>query len=251
MSVSVGNLGRGSGHYEVWATSRNVKRPTNCHELLWSRAASGDGAAFGVVFDRHVQAVHRQCRRLAATFSDAEDLTSLVFVEAWRRRDRVRFVNGSARPWLLVTAANLARNASRARRRYDAVLARLPRDEAVVDVADEVVENLATLDRVERVRAAMLSLRRQECEAITLCDLAELSYTDAAAALNVSVGTVKSRLSRGRARLREALAAADDPAEHQAVGNGMTRGPSRCRDCSRTLLEERHGHPPRYGRAAR
>jgi DNA-directed RNA polymerase specialized sigma24 family protein len=98
-------------------------------ELLWSQAADGRRVAFGDVFDRHVRAVYRHCRRLSSTVSDAEDLTSLVFLEAWRGRDRVRFVDGSVRPWLLATATNVARNASRARRRYDAVLARLPHDQ--------------------------------------------------------------------------------------------------------------------------
>lgn len=184
-------------------------------ELLWGEAvADGRGVAFGEVFDRHVQAVYRQCRRLSATVCDAEDLTSLVFLEAWRRRDRVRFVDGSVRPWLLVTATNVARNAARARRRYDAVLARLPHDTTAADVADEVVDSLAALERSERLRAALASLRRHESEAIAMCDLAELSYADAAAALHVSVGTVKSRLSRGRAHLRAAFSGrADLPEE--------------------------------------
>ena len=186
-------------------------------EMLWRQAANGHGAAFGVVFDRHVRAVYRHSRQLSSTISDAEDLSSLVFLEAWRRRDRVRFVDGSARPWLLVTATNLARNANRARRRYDAVLARLPPDQHAADVADEVVESLATLERGERLRVALASLRRQECEAIAMCDLAELSYADAAAALHVSVGTLKSRLSRGRAHLRAALGKQDNPPQQDGT----------------------------------
>lgn len=135
----------------------------------------------------------------------------MVFLEVWRRRARVRFVNGSLRPWLLVTATNLARNASRARRRYEALLARLPHGEIAGDVADQVVDDMTAHEDVARLGAALAGLRKAESEAIALCDLAEMSYADAAAALNISIGTLKSRLSRGRARLRAAL---DDDDEH-------------------------------------
>jgi DNA-directed RNA polymerase specialized sigma24 family protein len=75
------------------------------------------------------------------------------------------------------------------------------------------VENLTTIERGEQLRAALASLRRQESEAIAMCDLSELSYTDAAAALHVSVGTLKSRLSHGRAHLRAALSEQDGPTQ--------------------------------------
>lgn len=180
-------------------------------EALWSRAIRGDGAAFGTVFDRNVSSVRAYCRRLVAISVDADDLTSMTFLETWRRRAAVRFVNGSIRPWLLATATNLARNAHRAARRYEAVLARLPRAELTTDIADQVAEDVDARQRSSRVRAGLATLRRQEREVIALCDMAGLSRQDASAALNVSVGTVKSRLSRGRARLRATLGDLDEP----------------------------------------
>src|SRR5476651_1118926 len=66
--------------------------------------------------------------RLVAVSADADDIVSVTFLEAWRRADAVRFVNGSILPWLLVTATNSARNLARSSRRYRAMLERLPID---------------------------------------------------------------------------------------------------------------------------
>lgn len=130
----------------------------------------------------------------------------MVFLEALRRASAVRFVDGSALPWLLVVATNLARNQSRARRRYRALLARLPSPIPQADIADDVAADLESRERTARLRGAMGSLRPAEQDVLALCDLAELSYEEAATALGVPVGTVRSRLSRARAKLRGALA---------------------------------------------
>ena len=83
---------------------------------LWSRARTGDGEAFGRVFDAHRERVYRHALRLVDTVHEAEDVTAVAFLELWRRRDHVRLVDGSVLPWLLVTAGNVARNQRRAAR---------------------------------------------------------------------------------------------------------------------------------------
>jgi DNA-directed RNA polymerase specialized sigma24 family protein len=95
---------------------------------LWSLARGGDALAFAAIFDLHRDRVFRQAVRLLDSGPDAEDVSASAFLELFRRRDDVRIVNGSVLPWLLVTTANLARNSTRARRRYRDFLARLPRD---------------------------------------------------------------------------------------------------------------------------
>jgi hypothetical protein len=77
---------------------------------LWRLAGAGDGAAFGELFDRHATAVFNHLFRRTASWSEAEDLTSAVFLLAWRRRTTVVIDRESALPWLL-GVANLGRAA--------------------------------------------------------------------------------------------------------------------------------------------
>jgi DNA-directed RNA polymerase specialized sigma24 family protein len=102
---------------------------------LWSRAAHGDHDAFGQLFDRHAGAVYSYLFRLTANWSEAEDLTSAVFLQAWRRRAEVVIDRDSSLPWLLGVARRLAQNSSRARRRYQAALARAPSARCVPTLA--------------------------------------------------------------------------------------------------------------------
>lgn len=124
------------GHYSVWVW---IATAVSRIRVSGGGCGAGDGEAFGVIFDRHAGAVFGQCRRRAESVADAEDLASIVFLEALRRAADVRFVDGSVRPWLLVVATNTARNQARARRRYRLMLSKLPDPGAEPDVADEVV----------------------------------------------------------------------------------------------------------------
>ena len=99
---------------------------TEDETAVWSAALSRDERAFGVLFDRHRDRVFRHAARLVEYRAEAEDVTAAAFFELWRRRDAVRVVDGSVLPWLLVTATNLSRNASRGTRRYHAMLAGFP-----------------------------------------------------------------------------------------------------------------------------
>jgi RNA polymerase sigma-70 factor (ECF subfamily) len=78
-------------------------------------------------------------------------------------------------------------------------------DEIATD--EDVLEDLTRRETIEAVRSAVLSLPMQYREAVVLCDLENASYEDAAAALDCPVGTVRSRLSRGRAMLAQKLTA--------------------------------------------
>jgi RNA polymerase sigma-70 factor (ECF subfamily) len=74
----------------------------------WFRARAGEGEAFGRIFDRHRNRIHRHSLRLVDRPADADDVVAIVFLEAWRRRDDVRIVADSILPWLLVTATQAA-----------------------------------------------------------------------------------------------------------------------------------------------
>lgn len=76
----------------------------------WARARDGDGEAFGLIFDRHRSRLRRQAHALVPTPTDADDVVSATFLVAWRRRESIRFVDGSMLPWLLRTATHAARH---------------------------------------------------------------------------------------------------------------------------------------------
>lgn len=174
------------------------------HEL-WTRAAAGDRAAFGELFERHVEAVWNHAYRLTASWSVAEDLTSSTFLVAWRRCADIRLVRDSALPWLYTVAGNLARDEWRGANRYLRAVRRMPEATVVADHADDVVHRVDEDARMTRILAAVRSLPRAERQAVELCLLGELPTADAAELLGVAEVSVRSRLSRARARLRTKL----------------------------------------------
>jgi RNA polymerase sigma factor (sigma-70 family) len=175
---------------------------------LRQRIRAGDADAFGDLFDAYARSVYNHAYRLTGDWATAEDVVSLTFLEAWRLRGRVEEDGGSLRPWLLGIASNTVRNTRRGRRRYAAAMDRLPREAAVEpDFADETAGRLDDGARIAAVREEVLRLRRQEREVFALCAWAELSYEEAADALGIPVGTVRSRLSRARTKLAAQLGA--------------------------------------------
>jgi RNA polymerase sigma-70 factor (ECF subfamily) len=167
----------------------------------WSKARDGDGAAFASLFDVHRDRVFGHALRLLRHAHDAEDVTAIVFLEAWRRRDAVRLVDGSIIAWLLVTTNNTVHNHDRSIRRYRRALARLPHPADQNDHAPDVDAAIdADAGRVG-VRSAFAQLTKRDQDVITLCVLEELPLSEAARVLGIPVGTVKSRLSRARQRL--------------------------------------------------
>jgi RNA polymerase sigma-70 factor (ECF subfamily) len=173
---------------------------------LWRLASGGDGSAFGQLFDRHATAVYNHLFRRTANWSEAEDLTSAVFLLAWRKRSKVVLDRESALPWLLGIASHTARNAARASRRYRAALARLnPDDQFSADHADAVAAAVDSERLMAELRQAAGRLPRHEREVIEPCAWSGLDVKGAAVALGVPAGTVKSRLHRARRRLAAGL----------------------------------------------
>jgi RNA polymerase sigma-70 factor (ECF subfamily) len=172
------------------------------------RARSGDERAFGDLFVRHVQRVYNYCFRRLGSWSLAEEATQTVFVNTWAKRDAV-VIEESMLPFLFAVANNVARNLSRAAHRYASASAAIPTPDLVSDHADDVAQRIDDERQMQRVIRAMRKLRRQDRDVLAMCDWEGLSYVEAASALNIPVGTVKSRLSRARLRLRELLAGVD------------------------------------------
>ncbi len=174
---------------------------------LWSRSLTGDGIAFGVLFDRHRDRVYRHAYRLAQNRSDAEDTSAAAFLELWRQRAKVTLVEGSVLPWLLVTTANCGLNLRRATRRYDALLKRLPRIPDTENFADACLQE-SSLDNFDaRLAQALRALKPVDLQLITLVVLEGYDIPAAATILHLTPGTAKTRLHRARQRLREQLPA--------------------------------------------
>ena len=162
-----------------------------------------DPEALTALFDRYGDRIYNHCFRATGDWSEAEDATATVFLEVWRHRRRVQAHDGSALPWLYGVATNVCRNLTRSRRRWHRALAALPRPAAEPDHADRVTERVSSGERMRAVLAAVDDLPAREREVLGLVAWSGLTYEQAAAALDVPVGTVRSRLSRARARLTD------------------------------------------------
>ncbi|MFE9139728.1 RNA polymerase sigma factor [Streptomyces sp. NPDC007355] len=170
---------------------------------LRARVRAGDPVAFGQIFDENARVVYRHAVRWTGDWAAAEDIVSLTFLEAWRLRKKLRPEGESLRPWLLGIATNVLRNTARAARRHQKALAQLPPREAVPDFAEELVGRLSDSELLVAAKAALERLRPAEREVFALCVWSGLEHAGVAEALGVPVGTVRSRLSRARGRLRE------------------------------------------------
>jgi RNA polymerase sigma factor (sigma-70 family) len=169
---------------------------------LWARSRAGDGEAFGLLFDRHARLIYNYCFRRIGNREAAQDLLSMVFLEAWRRREK-ELPADKVLPWLYGIATNVVHHHRRSERRFAAALSRVPRPVGEPDFAGGVAEHLDYERQAQQALKRLRMLPKREQDVFVLCAGMELSYEDAALALGLPVGTVRSRLSRARARLRE------------------------------------------------
>lgn len=155
--------------------------------------------AFGEIFERHFDAIYRYVARRAGA-DLARDISSSVFLAALEHRSRYNLDRADALPWLYGIAANKLRRHRRSEERRLRTL-------AGTGVTDEAAVGASTaIDRA--VASALVSLAPRDREAVFLSAWADLSYEEIAAALDIPVGTVRSRLNRARRILRANL----DPA---------------------------------------
>jgi RNA polymerase sigma factor (sigma-70 family) len=167
---------------------------------------SSGAADFAGLYDRHAQAVYKFCARRTADLALAEDLTSITFLEVWRHRDQSPLWQAdSALPWLLGVANNVVRNALRGKRRARAAMEKLPSPGVVAAAEDHAVARSETETALRGALAAISALSETEQEVVMLILWSELSYEEAAAALKIPGGTVRSRLARARSKLQIAL----------------------------------------------
>ena len=187
-------------------------------ETLLQRIAGGDREAMSTLFRRCQQNVFRFALHLTGSAALADDVTQDVFVAVIRDAGRFEVGRSTVVAWLCGIARNFVRRRLAAERDVD------PLEEDAIEVAATGVDPLGDLtqsERLEALRRAVLSLPLRYREAVVLCDLQEMSYDEAADALGCPVGTVRSRLHRGRALLTAKMQAEQEP--RTTVGEVITR----------------------------
>jgi RNA polymerase sigma-70 factor, ECF subfamily len=198
----------------VAAADSAEARPTP-ETLFLERLRAGDAAAFDHLVNERSADIYALLYRLTEDPEEARDLTQETFLQAFRSIAQFRG-DADLRTWLYRIAVNQARNRWRwwRRRRRGATVSldatdethELPLAARLVDErADDPEERALARERERILLAAMRTLGRPYREAVIMRDIEGLSYEEVAAALSISVGTVKSRLSRGRAELRRKL----------------------------------------------
>ncbi len=181
--------------------------PDAAEAVLVRRAQAGDASAYGELVTMHQGAAFRVAYLLLGSAADAEDAAQEGFVRAYLALARFR-AGEPFRPWLLQVVGNEARNRRRALGRRAGVLdraIRAVRGDAAAGIAPSPEHVLLAGESHAEVRAALGHLREEERLVVECRYLLELSEAETAAALGVPAGTVKSRLHRGLARLREEL----------------------------------------------
>ena len=169
---------------------------------LVRRAAEGDRQAFGEIYRRYHAVVYRFARMMAGSASVAEDVTQEAFVALIRDLHRYRPQRAGLSTYLYGVARNLTRSQLRRERRFvrlDTV------GERTTLAEDDPGAALAGLQEYERLRRAIAALPSRYREVVILCALHGLSYADAAAVLGTPIGTVRSRLNRGRQAIADRL----------------------------------------------
>jgi len=186
------NFRGASGHYT------DVRSYSEIGDAGLVSLAAKDPEAFGELFKRHSRSVYAHCARRTGNLQLAEDLTSVVFLEAFRQRRKLKLSDTSALPWLLGVANNVARNSDRSLRRYRSALDRVPPPSDAESAEDAAIEHLGAQEALDRALEALRPLTQAERDVVLLVLWSELSYADAASSLGIPIGTVRSRLASAR-----------------------------------------------------
>jgi RNA polymerase sigma-70 factor (ECF subfamily) len=153
--------------------------------------------AFRLIYDRHRADVHRFALFLTGDWARAEDLVADTFVRAWCARGPIR--EETIKAYLFTIARNLHRDELRRRRDHVSLEAAWPDHGPGVHA---LVEHRTTLERVRRM---LRRVPRGDRRALLLFVFREMSYAEIAAALGITVGATRSRISRARDALNHAL----------------------------------------------
>lgn len=182
--------------------------------LFIDKLRSGDAAAFEMLIDRHSGDIYALLFRLTENAEEASDLTQETFLRAFRAIKSFRG-DSELKTWLFRIAINESRNRFRwwKRRKRDVTISldisvgdsEMPISDMLADASISPEDVALSREREYALKAALLEIPDVYREAIVLCDIEGMSYDETAVALKIGIGTVKSRISRGREELRRRL----------------------------------------------
>ena len=180
--------------------------------LLAERHRLGDESAFEEVYNRFVQVVYNLCLRLARSPEDAEDLAQETFLRIYRHLGSFDG-RSSLKTWIYRVTVNHC-SSKLGRRRLLTIPLRFSDDEdeegVLLAATERDPESLQLArDAGERVQAALRQLQPNYRAAVVLRDLEDLSYEEIAVVLDINIGTVRSRIARGREGLRHLIEKAE------------------------------------------
>jgi RNA polymerase sigma factor (sigma-70 family) len=187
-----------------------------------------DPDAFAVLFDRHADEVHRYAARRLGTEA-ADDLMAETFVIAFQQRRRYDLSRSQAMPWLYGIVTNLISRHRRAEARRLRALSRVAGTAPAEGrgdgeaLADRVVARVSAESAQHDLAAALAGLSARNRDVLLLIAWGDLDHTEAAQALGITVGTVRSRLHRARTGVRKALGGSDPTTsreEHEEPDHG-------------------------------
>ncbi|MDP9334928.1 MAG: RNA polymerase sigma factor [Actinomycetota bacterium] len=178
-------------------------------EVLARRAADGDNGALDALLRNHTALVHGVCRRILGNPDDALDATQEALIAIARK---IGSFDGRAKfsTWAYRVASNAALDEARRRARRPVPLEHLPETGRRTRGAET---DSGSIDRLD-VDAALAQLTPEYRAAVALRDLVGMDYAEIGDVLGIPPGTVRSRISRGRAALADLLGNRETPSEH-------------------------------------
>ena len=206
---------RGHANLETVAAAAEIDLRSPSEDQFLEKLRRGDALAYERLVGEHSGDVYALLYRLTTDAVEARDLTQETFLRAFQSIDRFRG-DSSLKTWIYRIAINQARNRWRwwRRRKRDVTISLDATDEhrdkplaATLPSDNSPSPEQETLahEREAQLREALQGLRRSYREAVILRDVEGFSYEEIARTLQISIGTVKSRISRGRLELRHQL----------------------------------------------
>ena len=187
------------------------RNPLGMTDVQWLAAIrAGDDEAFLTFYRQHQGGIYRFLLRMSGEESLAQDLTQEVFLVLWRAKDGVRFdgTRGTLIGYLYGVARHLVWRRMEREGRWvplstESTSEEAPEPPGWMELTESPLDRLTREETVARLRQLVLALPGHYREAVVLCDLHEMTYQQVAEILDCSIGTVRSRLHRGRSLLAE------------------------------------------------
>ncbi|MGD0559977.1 MAG: RNA polymerase sigma factor [Streptosporangiaceae bacterium] len=191
-----------------------TRAPAEEDDAVVIERSRSEPEVFEIVFRRYADQIQRYVsRRIGADAAD--DVVAETFLLAFRQRDRYDATRATARPWLYGIATNLIARHRRAEVRHYRALARVGVDEVAESFTDRVDAAVSASAVNRSLATALADLPAGHRDALLLIAWGDLSHEEAAAALGIQSGTVRSRIHRARTQLRRSLGDTDPSALHE------------------------------------